>query len=51
MELDEYMASIMEWAIELDDCFSDEDLDNIDFTIRSVIRQMGWSDSIRFISE
>ena len=39
---EEYLLSMLEWSAELDEEFSDEDIDNIDFTIRSIVSQMGW---------
>lgn len=48
MELDEYMISMLEWSIDMDEELSDEQLDMIDLTIRSVSLQMGWQDRIHY---
>jgi hypothetical protein len=48
MELDEYMVSILDWSIEMDEELSDEQLDMIDLTIRAVSLQMGWQDRISY---
>ena len=49
MGLEEFMNEMMDIAIELDDNANTENevFDNIDFTIRSVIYQMGWTDDVK----
>ena len=49
MGLDEYMVSMLEWSIEMDEELSDEQLDMIDLTIRSVVYQMGWQDRVEIV--
>ena len=49
MGLDEYMVSMLEWSIEMDEELSDEQLDMIDLTVQSVVYQMGWQDRVEIV--
>lgn len=49
MELDEYMISMLEWSIDMDEELSDEQLDMIDLTVQSVVYQMGWQDRVEIV--
>ena len=49
MKLDEYIVSILDWYIEMGEELSDEQLDMIDLTIRSVVCQMGWQDRVEIV--
>lgn len=51
MELEEYMLSMAEWITGMESDMTGSELDNVDYTIRSVTIQMGWDDKIRVIEE
>ena len=49
MEVDEYIVSMLDWSIEMDEELSDEQLYMIDLTVQSVVYQMGWQDRVKIV--
>lgn len=49
MELNEYMEAVLDFTVDLD--LSEDELDRVDFTIRAIIMQMGWTAQVRLVEQ
>ena len=47
MDAVEYMMTINEFVLDMYEIMSDEELDDVEYTIGAVIRQMGWENIIQ----
>ena len=48
MDLNEYMSSIMDWALDMEEELTDEELDDVELTVYAVASQLGWLNQIHF---